>query len=514
MPIDIEALQRDPDFLKLPPAEQQDLLATAQQRNQVPAAPPPQPVEPAVSPQTPTPWGALKGALAGTQRLPGQAGAPEPAMAPEDLATTAGKESRAGKVIDWFTGAATDPSNVGELIGSAVTPQPWKWAGGAVGAGTGEGVRQWWHGEPFDPGKIGKEMGFSAVPEIMESAARGTLRQVGRNSPGGQRIIGSRATEEARQVPANVFQPRPAHEISDAFEQVRQTGLPIDTSDVTRHLTTLSPGKRDDVRNILTQIDTRNRTGGRYAQLYEDLLAGRATVQDIGALQTMRSDVRKYGEGIPREAGEARVLVRDFQGSIDNAIDYGLVQGAQAAQAPAIRDQLHQARRDYAHRMAADDMGTLIEGKITSSPNLRDEAFNLRGLWDEFRRDQTEASRSINRSLDLTPGGRARFNEEMDRLTRHYEDVALPMTDVQGIWRYPGAAAIRQGIGTLLLTPTGRRMFEQAIIEGRGRLSPSVMATLMNEARRETMPGLTQGKAEDKGVQSWFAPGGVARSTD
>lgn len=515
MPIDLEALQRDPDFLKLPPAEQQDLLATAQQRNQIPAAPPPTPVEPAVSPQTPSPVQALWGAFRGEQRLPGQARAPEPGVAPEDLATQAARESTAGKVVSGITGVATDPSNIGELVGSALVPRPWKWFGGAGGAALGEGVRQWEKGEPFSPFSMLKEGIASAVPEVLESAARGTMRQVARNSPGGQRIIGSRATEEARQVPEHVFRPRPADEISEAFEQVRRTGLNIDTQDITQHLTTLSPGKSADIRNILTQLDTRQRTGGRYAQLYDALLSGKGMAgSSIGDLQTLRSDVRKYGEAIPREAGEARLLVRNFQEAIDDTIDYGLVQSAQAAQAPAIREQLHQARRDYAHRMAADDLGAMIEDKIRSSGNLRDEAFSLRGLWDELRKGRTEASRSVNRSLDMTPGARETFNTEMDRLTQHYENVALPMSDVQGIWRYPGAAAVRQGIGSLLLTERGRRMFENAILEGRGRLSPSVMATLMNEARREMMPELTQGKAEEKGVQSWFAPGGVARSTD
>lgn len=515
MPRDLDQVQADPEFQRLFPTPEAQARALERLRSADTQAAPPAPVEPAVSPQTPSPLQALWGAVSGTQRLPGQAAPPETGIDPSTLVKPALESLPGGTVASGVLEGMVSPSSAGELVGSALMPRPWKWLGGAGGAALGEGVRQWEKGEPFSPFGMLKEGIASAVPEVFESAGRGTVRQVGRNSPGGQRMIGNRATEEARQVPGNVFQPRPAQEISDAFAQVRRTNLPIDTNDLTQHLNTLAPGKSADIRNILTQLDTRQRTGGRYARLYDDLLSGKGMAgSSIGDLQTLRSDVRKYGEGIPREAGEARLLVRNFQEAIDDTIDYGLVQGAHAAQVTAQRDQLHQARRDYAHRMAADDLSTLIEDNIRSSPNLRDEAFNLRGLWDDVRRGRSAASRSINRSLDLTPGARETFNTEMDRLTRHYESVALPMSDVQGIWRYPGAAAVRQGIGTLLLTERGRALFENAILEGRGRLSPSVMATLMNAARREMLPGMTQSRAEEKGVQSWFAPGGVARSTD
>ena len=47
-------------------------------------------------------------------------------------------------------------------------------------------------------------------------------------------------------------------------------------------------------------------------------------------------------------------------------------------------------------------------------------------------------------------------------------------------------------MGQFLLTDTGRKMFEKAVINGRGRLSANALATLVNAARRETMPELTR----------------------
>src|SRR5262245_62146216 len=269
MAIDLESLQQDPAFKALSDADQQELLATARQRNETAS---PAPVEPAVSPTTPSPLQAFWGAVGGTQRLPFQGGAPEEGTAPEELATTAAREHPAGKVVSAVTGVATDPSTIGELVGSALVPRPWKWLGGAGGAALGEGVRQWEKGEPFSPFSMLREGLASAVPEVLESAGRGAVRNVARHSPGGQRIVGSQAVEEARQVPTNVFQPRSREQISEAFERVRQTGLPIETEGIKQYLQTLSPGKQADVLNILTQLDTRNRTGRRYADLYKDLM--------------------------------------------------------------------------------------------------------------------------------------------------------------------------------------------------------------------------------------------------
>lgn len=478
------------------------------------AAPMPQPPAAPAAP-TPSPWHALTGAFAGTQRLPFQAGAPPEGTAPEALATAAAKESTPGKVIDWLAGTQTDPANVGQLIGSTLTPLGFKPVGGAIGAGLGEGYRHWRAGEPLSPYKMMQEGITALVPEVLESAGRGTVRQFARQSPGGKILRGEQATEEARQVPGHVFHPRPAEQISDAFEQVRRSGLNIDTEDITQHIRTLSSGKQDDVRNVLTQLDRQHRTGGRYSQLYDDLMRGQGMAgRSIGDLQALRSHLRQRVATM--EPGEARQLVRDLQGAVDDAIDFGMTSGAMSASSQQIRDTLHGARRDWAQRVAADDLGDMIEGKITSSPDMGSSMFNLRGLADDLRRGRSEASRSINRALDLTPGARQQFAHELQTLSRLYERVELPMTDVQGLSRWPGVAAVRQGIGQLLLTDTGRALFRNAVLEGRGRLSPNAVAMLLSAATRQGLiyPHLTGYPGDREPSESQAGPGGIARSTD
>ena len=500
-------LLEDPNTSAEERAEMLQLVQGARTAASVEAAP-------AIAPTTPSPWQALKGAFAGTQRLPFQAGAPEEGTDPSQLVVEAEKKHVPAPVRGMIEGLA-GPSSAAEGVATALVPGPLKPVAGALAAGAGEGVRQWQEGEPFDLTKMGKEAMWSAGPEVAESVLRWGGRQFARNSPGGISLRTDQAAKEARAVPEKVFQPKPADQIGDAFEQVRRTNLPIDTGDIRNHLTTLSPGKQADVHNLLVGLDRSNMTGGRYTQLYQDAMSGKNISSSIGDLQDLRSKLRKHVEAMDPNAGEARQMVRDLQRSVDDAIDFGLTQGAMASSSTQIRDMLHGARKDWAHRAAADDLGDLIEGKINSSPNLESSVFSLRGLADELRRGRTEASKSINRSLDMTPGARDKFNTELHEISRLYERISIPMTDVAGIYRMPMIAGARQAIGQMLLTDRGRKMFEKAVIDGRGTLSPNALATLVNAARRELLPQLTQGQParEDEGF-SLHAPGGVARSTD
>ena len=402
-----------------------------------------------------------------------------------------------------------------EGVATLAVPGPLKPIAAGVAAGAGEGIRQLGAGEPMDWRKMANEALWSAAPEAAESVGRHTVRQFARNTPGGIIMRGGDAAEKARGAPERIFQPRPADQISDAFEQVKRTGLNIDTDDITRHLTTLSPGKQADTLNILTNLDRDHKTGGRYAQMYQDLLSGKGMGgSSIGDLQQMRSHLRQRAEQLRTGSPEARQLVQDLQGAVDDAIDFGLTSGAMQASTPQIRDTLHTARRDWANRAAADDLGELVENKISSTPNLSDTTFRLSSFVDEIRRGRSEATKSINRSLDLTPGARDRFHMEMKDISQLYQSVEFSLSDVSSLQRAPIVAAVRQGIGQVLLTDWGRKWFHNAVTEGRGTLSPNAVGFLVNVARREGWPEAAEDRPIRQPQASRMAPGGAARSTD
>lgn len=499
MPIDIEALRADPDFQKLSPADQQDLLATAQQRNQ--ASAPPAPVEPAVSAQTPGPLQALWGAVTGTQRLPFQAGAPPEGVNTADVATQRLRESPFGQVVGPVVEPMVQPSSIGEFAGTMLGSGKVRPFFGAAGAGVGEGYRQWEAGEPFDVTKMGKEAAWSLAPELAESVGRAALKTAARGTSSGQALMKEKAVQQGRQVPERVFEPRPEAEISAAFDTVRQSGVQIDSSDMVRRMQTMPPGKQAALLDEISWIDQHNRTGGRYSQLLEQLRKPSTSNNvDIGALQDLRSQLRKRSATLPE--GEARQLMRDFQAVVDDTIFHGPATGANIA---ATRETLMQARQDWARRIAADDMSDLLEDKIRSSQDLSMVSLNLAGFYDQLRRGRSEISRSVDRAIDLMPGGRERFDTAMQDVAQQFQYVNLP--------KVPG---MQQALSLIMLSPTWRERLRGAIVDGRGTVSPNAFAMIANAARREMMPELTGATQTPprEGVESWFAPGGAARSTD
>ena len=479
---------------------------------ETPAPAPPQEWAPG---QRPGLWDMAKGVLTGTQRLPFQSGAPADPGTDPALLMEKGIKSVVPKPVQSVIEGLAGPSNVLEGVATLAVPGPLKPLAAGAAAGAGEGLRQWGEGEPMDWRKMANEALWSVAPEIGESVLRHTSRQFARNTPGGIIMRGGDAAEKARGAPERIFRPKPADQISDAFEQVRRTNLPIDTDDITRHLTTLSPGKQADTLNILTNLDRENRTGGRYAALYESLMSGKGAAESsIGDLQQMRSHLRIKGEQLRNGSPEARQLVQDLQGAVDDAIDFGLTSGAMKASTPQIRDMLHTARKDWANRAAADDLGELIENKISSTPNLSDTTFRLSSFVDEIRRGRSEATKSINRSLDMTPGGRDRFNMEMKDISKLYQSVEFSLTDVSSFQRAPVVAAMRQGLGQIILTDWGRKWLHGAVTEGRGTLSPNAVGFLVNVARREGWPEAAEDRPIRQPQASRMAPGGAARQTD
>ena len=205
------------------------------------------------------------------------------------------------KPVQGVIEGMASPSNVLEGVATLAVPGPLKPIAAGVAAGAGEGIRQFGAGEPMDWRKMANEAMWSAAPEVGESVVRHSLRQFAKDTPGGKIIRGAHAAEEARAAPGKIYQPKPKEQISAAFEEVRRTGMPIDTKDIGDHLSTLSPGKQADTLNILTSLDREHLTGGRYAKLYKDVLSGEGMGgSSIGDLQNLRSVLRQRAEELRR----------------------------------------------------------------------------------------------------------------------------------------------------------------------------------------------------------------------
>jgi hypothetical protein len=304
------------------------------------------------------------------------------------------------------------------------------------------------------------------------------------------------AAQRGRQVPETIFEPRPAQDISNAIDAVRRSGVQVDSSNILTRLQTMPVSKQDALMNDIAWIDTHNRTGGRYTQMLLQLLKPGASPHiDIGQLQDLRSQLRQRAAELPE--GEAQQLMRDFQNLVDDVIYNAPATGTNI---PGTRALLGQARQDWARRMAADDMSDMIEDKIRSSQDLTMVSLNLAGFYDQLRRGKSEISRSVDRAIDLMPGGRERFDTAMQDVAQQFQYVNLP--------KVPG---LEQALSYMMLHPTLRDALRGAIVQGRGTVSPNTMALLVNAARREMVPTMTGRTSESESAQ---APGGRARQTD
>lgn len=400
---------------------------------------------------------------------------------------------------------------VGQQVGSAVMPGAGTAVGGTLGAVAGltagtlasEGRLPSWK-------EVGKEAVWSALPEVGESALRGVARVVGRGTQGGRLIRLDEAARRARALPG-VFQSQTRQQVGQAFDAVRASGVQLDVGPIRQEVQALRPGKYADLLAEVQRIDRQHRTGRRYQQIVERLRQGggvQVAGLPVGDLQDLRSHLRARAEGLT--SFEARQLVEDFQGAVDDAIDQGIARG-RAPTGMTVAD-LQEARRQWARVRAHDDLSTLVERTVTTTPDLTMSSLNLRQLADALRRNESPLARRINRSMDHTPGARAAFQREIDDLSTLFQTVELPMADVFGLWRAPGFAGFRQLISGALASQHGRQIFRDAIIEGRGRLSVNALAAAVNAARRESglelpeIPGLEE--AERGGATPTTPPGG------
>lgn len=379
----------------------------------------------------------------------------------------------------------------GATLGGVVAGPPGAAVGRVVGGATGATIgnaltRKATTGDLPGIGEIAGEFALNLVPETMESVGRAALRGLARSTKAAQVIRFHEAARQARQLPEATFQPLPLDQIRPMFEQVRQSGVRVGVGDTTQYLQTISPGKQRALMEEIAHIDRLNKTGGRFAQLADGMRQGRVVGLDIGQAQQLSSELRKRLEGL--ESFEARQLLRDFRQALDEDIFSGVARGrVPAGGTPAL---LETARREYARNRAAQEMSDLIERKITSTPDLQMNTFNLRSFADELRRGTSEISRDINRALDLTPGARERFLDGLDNLSRLYNTIEVSLADVTGFRRYWVVAGLGQMLSLAMLTDSGQRLFRQAVLEGRGALSINGLALAANAARHELGLGI------------------------
>ena len=316
---------------------------------------------------------------------------------------------------------------------------------------------------------------------------------------------------------------------------MREAGIETDiVQDLGPALQAMERGKYAALRSEVQRIDNALKTGGRYVTALNRARQGTETItttgpapaaqvavgqgpitrqvtralgapMDIGDLQQLRSELRKRAEAL--EPVEAKQLLKDFQRDVDLAIDDALARQGEAAGLGANAAQV--ARKAYARYRSAEDMGDMIERAITSTPDLKINTFNLRQFIDTLRRDTTELAHQVNRSLDLTEGGRQRFLTEVLQIAKLYKTIEIPLTDVAGFRRLPIIAGLGQMLSAAMLTEAGRSIVRHSVLQGRGTLSPNAIALIADVVRRNIFPEAMPGPTTLQVAPGLLQPGAV-----
>lgn len=369
----------------------------------------------------------------------------------------------------------------GEAAGSLVPGvRPLTAAAGAAAGMTAERVLR---GEQLPSlQELGMEAGLSLAPEVIESTGRAVMRTLIRGTEGAKQIRFSEAAKRARKRLPAVFHAPSRQVVNAQFEALRKAGLPVEVATFGGRLRDLTEGKYTDLLGEIRRIDRNLKTGGRYTEAFQAARGGDPLTLDVGDMQTLRSELRKRAEDVG--PFEARQLLRDTQSDIDEAIDIGL--SSAEARAQGIDPRLaRDARRNYALHRSSEEMADFVEQKIMDTPDLTDVQLNLRSLWTDLRRNTSRRAKQLNRSLDAS-GSRQAFLDEIDGLRKLYSRIELPLADVSRGRRAWVIAQLGGWLSDIMLTTTGREMFERAVIQGRGRISPNTLAVIANAALRES----------------------------
>lgn len=381
---------------------------------------------------------------------------------------------------------ATIGEGVGQVVGSFIAPGPGTFIGGILGAGAGQSIEDFILKGEVKPARTATEMGLSAVPEVVESVVKTFGRRaalgVMKRTPGGKLIRFEMAADQARKNLPAVFDPPQKEAASALFKAMDDAGINVDLSEFGTLLRAFPKPIFGELTLELARIDRKLKTGGKFRKALRRARKGEKTSElDLGDLQTLRSELRQRAD----ELGpiQAKQLLKDLQDDVDELIDTALANQGAAVGLPG--DLARDARKQWARFRAAENMSFMLEQSITSTPDLRLQTFNLRQFFDTLRKNNTTLAKNTNSALDITPGARESFIREINEISTIMNTIEFPLTDVAGFRRNAIVAGLGQMLSTVLLTDTGRRMFKEALIEDRGRLSMNTVALISNAVRRE-----------------------------
>jgi hypothetical protein len=309
--------------------------------------------------------------------------------------------------------------------------------------------------------ELAVEGSASAGFEGAESLLRGFGTRIIRNSQGGRLLREEAAGERLRGAGGRIFQPMPREQASQMFEDL--PSVKFDISPVSTYVESLEQSTRAIILNRLKTIEA---PPGMAADVGERIAAllGSSSLKamPIKDLQHLRSQLIK------------------MQSGMKPAIKKGLGVGRNAALAPAAQAQLRKAQRAWFVVKSAEDMDILVD-KFTT-PIRRGTKLNFAGLNRELDKEfAANRSRRANKVLDAlksVPGAQFRKEKEFDEARKLFRDIELG-----GPLGFKTRVIVTT-FANAMLSPAGRKIIGNAVINGRGKMSLNVLSLALNATRR------------------------------
>lgn len=388
----------------------------------------------------------------------------------------------------------------------------------ALGAGAGHAAEQKITTGSVDPGAAALEGAYTGAGQGVEEGIKSGAALVGRHLWGGKKIRQDVAAKELKGAANKVVNPPGKEVTSQAYQQLYDTKVPVhmdypegDTN-VRQFLNNLSPEEMRSVRRELLKWPVPDEMKGSIrpnsnpghdilnALMGSPLTGPPGSAPDvvssipIGEMDRFRQFLNKRARATrdPKLAD----LLDDFRMHTDQLNDLAiddprtaayLMQNVPDMTPEKVTGLLNQARQSHAHNLAAEALDDLLSSRgITGYSDDRTGTFmnlHLGHLRNAMESPQTALEENVVARLARTPGAMEEYNKLFERLQRQVQSIDITLPRRRGALGQVRENVARQ-LGYVLATPEGRQLFEQAIVEGRGRINYNNLATIANLSRR------------------------------
>lgn len=390
------------------------------------------------------------------------------------------------------------------LPGAAITRPLLGAAGGALGQ---YGAQLFGQPKPTIP-QLALGAGLDLALGGAEEATRSGLRGVISRLPGAVALRRNVAGETLSGLGQRTFNPPSTAEVRNRFAAVDTLGITADLTPVQSIFGNITGAPRGallkeisalhgGVGKVLTQV-AQGKTGAPLS-LAELQRARSLLHQQAGNLEFSNRP------GAPTLAGH----LRETASALDDVIDAALI-AHPLGQTPEGQTLIRHAREGHQLQRSAAELDSLVFDSASYKDEILqldpNKLFNkLRQVYRPDKENIPRRYRQLRSALDSHPGASESIVDETEALARQFKKIQFTHQGNEPFTlKFPLVRGFLQRVSQIIVSPTGRRLFERAIIEGRGKFSVNYLPLIEQavEGEIERRGGVTPTTAVGAGIDA------------